>query len=249
MILCLVLLGSILQQVSLIPRLSFFGDRENFINVYMVKWSWGWTLLCIAPTVIVMSFLYTGADLVGMVRHCSRIGVSHVLWFTLTSLFNLASKILGQCSEKEFSHRTVCLSHGAQWDGFDISGHVFLLTYCILVISEEVSSVKSELWCKYGELLLNENKVTSNSQTSLLLKVYRYTSAFIQVLRVLATLEMVVWFLMVVSTACNFHTFAEKILGYGVAVLSWFITYKIWYGNKWAPSTPEDGHLNPMRVL
>lgn len=248
-ILCLVLSGSILQHVAWTPILSFFSDKQNFMNVYLVKWSWGWTLLCIVPTVVVMSVLYSGADLGGMLRHCSRLGVSHLLWFTVTSLFNCVNNFLGECSDKKFTSYAVCLGHGAEWDGFDISGHVFLLTYCILVITEEVGSVKSELWSKYGEILVNENRIASNSRTSLLMQVYTCTSTFIPVLRVIATLEMAVWFLMVIFTACNFHTFTEKIVAFGVAVMSWFLTYKLWYGSKWAPSKPEDGHLNPLQVL
>lgn len=250
-ILCVLLTGSILQNVELTPRSSFFRDEENFINIYLVKWSWGWTLLCIAPVVVMASVLYTGANMVAVLRHCARLGVSHVLWFSLTSLFNSVNKRIGECSDQQFSNRGVCLRHGAEWDGLDISGHVFLLTYCILVITEEVSCVGAKLWHKYGELLASEkSRMTKESRTSILLEVYAYASFLIPVLRLIATLEMFVWFIMVISTSCNFfHTFAEKIIGFGVSILSWFVTYKVWYGSKWAPSKPEDGILNPMKIV
>ena len=248
-ILCIVLSGSLLQYVGLTSRLAFFSDKDNFLNVYLVKWSWGWTLLCVVPTVVVISVLYTGANLSGMLRHCARLGVGHLLWFTVTSLFNLVNKSYGECSDDEFSSYTVCLDHGEDWDGFDISGHVFLLTYCILVITEEVSTVEPELWRKYEEILAKENRISSNSRASLLQQVYTCTSSFIPIVRAIATAEMVVWFVMVIATACNFHTFIEKLLGWGVAVSSWFLTYEVWYGNKWAPCKPEDGDLNPMQVV
>lgn len=44
-----------------------------------------------------------------------------------------------QCYGAEHAQRHTCDLEGGKWvPGFDISGHTFLLIYCILIICEEV---------------------------------------------------------------------------------------------------------------
>ena len=91
------LVGSLLCAVELNPE-SHFSDKKNPLNVFMVKLSWGWTLVCVLPAVLFTSFLYSGLQWGVIVRHFGRIGVAHVIWMIVTSLFLFLDSITGACT-------------------------------------------------------------------------------------------------------------------------------------------------------
>ena len=81
-LLSIVLLGSSLCAYELSPD----SLRHNPLNVDLVKLSWGCTLVCIVPTVLVTSFLYSGLNFRVILRHFGRLGVAHLIWMSITSL-------------------------------------------------------------------------------------------------------------------------------------------------------------------
>ena len=251
-LLAIVLVGSTIYALDLSPE-SAFSDRHNPVNVYLVKYSWGWTLLIITPAAILSSSLYNGLNITNIFRHLSRLVVSHVIWFSVTSLIVLLDSSVGSCAVNEVTGRHECLKKGHLWLGFDISGHVFLLTYCIYVISEECANIKLEIWYEFPEFLSHENAVTNklsqNTKDTLLL-IHQISSWIIEPLELLCLALVLVWAVMVVSTSLYFHTFAEKVLGYLCALLSWHCTYNWLYGrSKYLPCRPDDGYLHPLRAL
>lgn len=253
LLLSIVLLGSSLCAYELSPN-SPLSDRQNPLNVYLVKLSWGWTLICVMPTVLVTSFLYSGLTFQVILRHFGRLGVAHLIWMSITSLFVLIDGYTGVCSDNEaISERSECIKRGYHWAGFDISGHIFLLTYCIYVITEECANIKLEIWDEYEGALQFENhvvdKLTDNTK-QLLPQAHQLSSYFIDKLEILALTEILLWTIMVTATSLYFHTFAEKVLGYLFGVGMWFVTYRLLYGRSaYLPCSPDEGILHPLRHL
>ena len=248
----IVLLGSSLCAYELSPD-SPLSDRHNPLNIYLVKLSWGWTLICIVPTILITSFLYSGLNFRVILRHFGRLGVAHLIWMCITSLFVLIDSYTGVCSNEGILKRSECIKQGHRWIGFDISGHIFLLTYCIYIITEECANIKLEVWGEYDGALQFQNRVvdklTDNAKQTLP-QVHRLSSYFIDKLEILALAEVLLWTVMVMATSLYFHSFAEKILGYLFGVVLWYMTYRVLYGGSaYVPCTPDEGMLHPLRHL
>ena len=253
LLLVIVLIGSALCEYDLSPD-SSFSDRHNPLNVYLVKLSWGWTLICVAPTVLVTSFLYSGLNYRVILQHFGRLCVAHLIWIGATSLFVLIDSYTGVCSGNEdILKRSQCIKEGHRWAGFDISGHVFLLTYCIYVITEECANIKLEVWGEYDGALQYQSRVVDklNEKTKELLpQVHHLSNYFVDKLEILALTEILLWTVMMTATSLYFHTFTEKVLGYVVGLVSWYVTYRLLYGrSSYLPCNPDEGMLHPMRHL
>jgi hypothetical protein len=254
LLLSIILLGSSLCAYELSPD-SPLSDRHNPLNVYLVKLSWGWTLICIIPTVLVTSFLYSGLNFRVILRHFGRLGVAHLIWMSITSLFVLIDSYTGVCNNDSDAilKRSVCIKQGHKWAGFDISGHVFLLTYCIYVITEECANIKLEVWGEYEGALQFENRVVdklTDNMKQMLPQAHRLSSYIIDKLEILALTEILLWTVMVTATSLYFHSFAEKVLGYLFGVVSWYLTYRLLYGrSSYLPCNPDEGTLHPLRHL
>lgn len=154
-----------------------------------------------------------------------------------------------------FNHtgRSECIRGGHSWLGFDISGHVFLLTYCIYVITEECANIKLEVWYEYPEAITQENAVTdklNQRRKDTLLLLHKIGSFFVEPLELFCLALMLIWVVMVGSTSLYFHTFVEKLLGYLIAFLCWYGTYSLLYSRKpFLPSRPDEGCLHPQKTL
>ena len=126
-----------------------FSDKNNPINQYLVKLSWMWTLIFLVPAVLVTP-ISLGWAWETTVSHLGRVAVGHVVWYSVTSLIVLLDDTVGECTETAISSARACVDKGHEWTGFDISGYVFLLSYCIFVITEEASSLRPAFWREFG---------------------------------------------------------------------------------------------------
>lgn len=99
---------------------------------------------------------------------------------------------------------------------YDISGHIFLLTFSLAVINEECQVLR-----KMPQLLDSmENGHTG--ATSL----YRMFLSLAMLLLVLLT---ALWAVMIIATALYFHNVSEKLLGMVAAIVGWFVIYKVFH--------------------
>ena len=245
-----VVIGSIFHELSLSPETPF-SDVNNPLNQYFVKISWGWSLIDLLPTVFITAALFTALNWKRLLQHMSRLAVSHIIWYTVTRFFVAVDTATGTCADETTTERYTCLKSGQEWYGFDISGHVFLLTYCIYVLSEECDGIKAEIWNRYP-ILLQEHEIVNKLQLSvedreLLPLWHKKATWFVKFLELLATAEVILMAVMTSATAFYFHTFVEKLLGYIFGLAAWFLTYRCLYGKPYCPSRPEEGILNPAR--
>ena len=247
----IVIVGSIVQSFGLAPETAF-SDKTNPINQYLVKLSWLWTLLWLVITVSITSALYSGLNWRAMLRHLARILISHIIWFSVTSLIVILDSYVGRCDEEAITDYRMCKKGGHTWTGFDISGHIFLLSYCIFVISEEAANIKLEVWNEYNGTLLMEHRVLAKNRNlkQWLENLHKVASYIVQPLELYGLALVSVWGVMATVTSLYFHTFVEKLIGYLLAVGAWYITYKRLYGNTWyGPCKPNYGLFHPIRHL
>ena len=222
------------------------GPSKDFpLNKYYVKYNWAWTLLFLVPTVSLMAVLYTGMELKDATRHLFRLAINHVIWYAVTNLFLSYQRAVGTCSNKSFSNRSDCLTGGGTWSDVDISGHVFLLSFSTMIISEEVVGISP--WASSNYRLsspLPKWKVT------ILSAIYRHTLASFTVVlfEIVAAVEIILNVIMILITCLYFHTFYEKVLALIVSLTLWYVPYHVLYGSrKWLPCTVCEGKLNPLR--
>ena len=118
---------------------SYLSNKRNVLNVYFVKFGWGWTLLVLIPFISFTSSLYTSLNPLAILKHLRRMAVATCGWYIWVNLFVYIEELTGFCKgEEKLTSKRSCYQEGFYWDGFDISGHCFLLTYSALVISEEL---------------------------------------------------------------------------------------------------------------
>uniref|UniRef100_A0A182PDS9 FIT family protein n=1 Tax=Anopheles epiroticus TaxID=199890 RepID=A0A182PDS9_9DIPT len=222
---------------------TYLARTDNLFNVYFVKLGWAWTLLFTFPYLAMTSITICCGDNQRLIRnHLPRLGIATVFWFVWTKLFNIIESSYGRCSVRGFDAKTACLKAGHLWNGFDISGHAFILIYASLVLMEEARPIIG--WESIKDLLRNEEHNRSNndkSQTSNPLKslkdedlkalkyFYNRFTPTIRLFFVGMTMLQLLWDLMLVGTMLYHHRMAEKVLSGIIAVVTWFVTYRAWY--------------------
>lgn len=247
-----VMLGSVICDLFMVPR-SYFSDKRNIFNQYFVKLGWGWTLTLVGTYVTLTSFVYCCGKWSAVRSHLMRMLVATLQWYFCVNVFRHIESNLGMCTDSEYSTKDDCISKDKGWLGFDISGHVFLLIHCMLVISEEVKPFKA--WRKLGELLedkdlLSKRKVTSEdvSETR---RLYKILTPYIKAVFIAITLISIIWeFMLLITVVYRFHTLPQKVTAAFVAVGCWFISYRIIYRSNvsWLPSQPGKTPLEYMKL-
>ncbi|XP_069809255.1 acyl-coenzyme A diphosphatase FITM2-like [Dendropsophus ebraccatus] len=214
------LVGSLVKEQWPLPD-SYFNNKKNVLNVYFVKVSWGWTFLCLLPFIALTSYVAT-RSLGAVFRRLGALLVGTIIWFTSTNFFMVIENATGTCYNSsallevraEVTDKRACITSGGFWDGFDISGHSFLLPYCTLMILEEAIA---------GHLLRFEKSWQRH-----LVNVLTLSLAFLAF----------VWIFMFFCTAIYFHDFSQKLLGTSFGILGWYVTYRRWYLTPYSPGLP-----------
>lgn len=238
------------------PR-TYFARSDNVFNLYFVKMGWAWTLAVSVPFLLLTSHILCSGDTYRLVKfHLPRILIATGFWFVWTKSFNYVESIYGRCNVRNFDSKSACLQAGHFWNGFDISGHVFILIYSSLVLIEEARPIIG--WESIKEHLRNEehNRLTKTKSTTNPLrnlsetefehlKIYydKYTP-LIRLLFVGMTVLQLLWDVMLVCTMMYYHKMIEKVLSGIFAILTWFFTYRTWYpSSSLIPYTAGSGNF------
>lgn len=233
---------SLIGDFSPYPK-TYFARSDNFFNQYFVKWGWAWTLLLSTPYIVLTSFTLCCGNRAKLIReHVPRIVIATFFWFVWTKAFNYIETVYGRCNNKsvEFSTKIACLKGGHFWNGFDISGHAFILIYSSLVLIEEAKPING--WENIKEHMRNEehnravreeslNPLRNLEETELKVvkTMYEKYTPHIRVLFISMTGLQLLWDVMLVSTMLYYHSMIEKFLSGVFAILTWYVTYRVWY--------------------
>ncbi|CAI9536000.1 unnamed protein product [Staurois parvus] len=217
---CVTVGGSLVKEFWPLPD-SYFNSKRNFLNVYFVKLSWGWTLSLLLPFIGLTNYIVT-RSVPAVFRRIGTLLVGTIIWYVCTNFFMYVENATGSCyvsemqpeNKTEHGDKRECIKSGGFWVGFDISGHSFLLPYCVLMILEEAAILRDERFKKHG------------------------MKPLIHALVVSLGLLVSIWALMFFCTSIYFHTPWQKIFGTFFGILSWYITYRWWYLKTLSPGLP-----------
>ena len=210
-------------------------SKQNFLNVYFVKYAWGWTLFVVTPYVLISSAIYTLFTPSLMVKHLGRLVVSSAMWYFFTQLFDLIQEMNGVCSNSTIVSNKDCLLEEEIWKGFDVSGHCFLLTFCLLVIVEEFKTSKYVYWDSIASAFGRKNKN--------IYLLYENTRILILLLKFAALLLLFIWQWMLITSSLFFHAFSEKLSGTICGIVAWWVTYVLCFHQQKYLTYPGDGEL------
>ncbi|XP_072370908.1 acyl-coenzyme A diphosphatase FITM2 isoform X3 [Scyliorhinus torazame] len=196
------------------------------ILMYFVKFSWGWTLGLLLPFVFTSNY-FVQRDVLFAIRRITSCVVGTAVWFFSTRFFHVIESFTGECYESqnmtvlhEFENLYTCRKHGHLWLGFDISGHSFLLSYCVLMITEEIAVV--------NELHKMEQKRG------------KATATIIKSLFIALNALLLLWVWMFFCTAIYFHDMPHKIIGTAFGISAWYGTYGFWFKKSFSPGLPPE---------
>ena len=226
--------GSFIHDFFPLSR-SYFSNKKNIFNVLFVKKGWGWT--CgILLLFILVRLAHQEVDIKTIWKHVLRLIHSTLAWFVLTTLFEQIESWSGHCEGNIVKQtKTDCLREQFKWNGFDISGHCFLLTFCILLINEELSAYKvgrSQATTEASFELWAFNQRTS---------VKTIQSAVLLALSISLTMLMILWEFMLFFTCIYFHTVLQKAAGTLIGIFAWYVIYNVAvrYQHPFMPATPK----------
>lgn len=226
----IVLLGSALKDGDLVPETPM-QNKRNLLNVYFVKVAWAWTFWLLLPFIGVTTYFFAKSkflygptkSILTALRRLSALLVGTAIWYVCTGLFMYIENLTGMCStsgkhnepHRLYATKQECHQNNGIWNGFDISGHCFLLSYCALMIVEEMA-------------VLEGLSIDQNSKLRVVVN-----SLFVS----LCFLTMI-WVFMFVCTAIYFHDFSQKLLGALIGLSAWYVTYRVWYLKPFSPGLP-----------
>lgn len=248
---------SLIADVATIPK-TYLSRSDNAFNQYFVKFAWGWNLILVVPYIVLTSYVYCCGQIDRIIKHhITRVFIATFFWWMWTTVFNIVEANYGKCSFKseQFNTKGACLKYGHYWNGFDVSGHSFILIYGSLVLIEETRSminwdsikeyIRIEEHCrsiKETEQRNNPLRNLSNVQLKTLQVNYEKYTPYIRGIFIIITAFQILWDIMLVSTMLYYHIMIEKFIGGAVAVLTWFFTYRFWYNSpRFLPKLPGEG--------
>ena len=242
----IIIVGSFLSYLEFAPS-SYLASKGNIFNTYFVKLGWAWTIGLLLPFVY-LNLLETHTHRQIIMYHLTRLLIATGLWYVITSTFVRVENYTSRCEHEDFrgATRKVCIDNGHKWkDGYDFSGHSFLLIYAVLIINEEVKAYAQ------GLKVLASSGVTSDTPTSLDPNYRKLVSVAIPVLYVLLAVLTIIWEMMLLSTALYFHYFIDKVAAAFTAIAAWGLTYRVWYRDNsssvFSPSSPKGSWMTPRR--
>jgi hypothetical protein len=208
------ILFSLLKEIDYVPS-SYFQSKKNILNVYFVKFGWGWTLAVMIPFIILTSQLYIDENSYKRLgKNILRLTVSTLFWWLWTSIFEYIDHQTGECESENFLTKRECRANENDWiNSIDISGHTFLLIHSLLFITEEIKL--------FTQWIRNQRAQSRNSN--------RIIKTYLSYNLILIGILAFVWEIMLISTFLYFHTLLHKILAAIVAIFSWYFSYNHFY--------------------
>ena len=235
------LICSVLKDFNIVGKNNFFAYKHNFLNQYVVKLGWLWSLVVLLPFIGMTSAVYTGFNFKYICQHLSRLAIATFFWFSLTTLFDKIDTNTGKCAHNVIRTKKECKTNNHEWLGFDISGHTFLLMYALLIMLEEVKVFYSweSFHRRLNEKLINDSNEKIDSLSPISENAIERAAYWYKLLTPLIKLNFFImavlallYEVMLLSTFLYFHTIMHKLLAAFTAVIIWFLTYKTWYPNR-----------------
>lgn len=258
--LAFIFIFSVLVDVLPLPKAlqSFlYVTKGNFLNRFFVKVGWGWTLLLGLPFCALTSFVYCCGRRERVLKNIFRFAIATFFWYFWTNVFLYIESVVGRCNVKDskYQSKSMCIGKGFTWTSIDISGHCFILLYSALLLIEECRVINC--WEGIADLIREEDYIRSveggptihcpmrslsADEFQKLKAAYPKLTPYIRTLFILITALVIIWDIMLVTTVIFYHNMIEKLIAAFTAIISWYITYYLWFPNpKLFPPLPGEG--------
>ncbi|CAM4645024.1 unnamed protein product [Lepidochelys olivacea] len=217
-----VLLGPLLHPFAN-PH-AILANQRNFFSRTFVASAWGWTCILAGGFALLVSYGATGRALAPL-RPLARLAVGTGLQLAAAAAFGLVEELTGYCYAPlpagtllpPVPDRPGCLAAGHRWRGYLPSRPTFLLTFCSLLLAEELAV--------FRRYLARGHPAGTPLRLVFLLNV----------------LLLALWNLLLLGTAVYGPAYGPQLVGAAVATLAWYLTYQGWYRARWSPGRPGAG--------
>jgi hypothetical protein len=245
----LLLFCSLIKDFNLAYHRTYLAQKSNIFNVYFVKFGWFWTMLVTIPFVTMTSIVYTGGTMSLVRKNLLRLLVATIIWYSSTSFFDYVDSRTGYCILSSFRTKIECKSNSYDWvNGFDISGHTFILMHSLFLMLEEAKVFNNweslrkkidEMVKKEAEDTDDQDQLTGYDRAQFW---FHYLTPYIKFNFIVMALLALLWEVMLITTFLYFHTIMHKLIAACAAITAWFLTYQTWYLNKdYSPGMPGTG--------
>ena len=214
-------IGSFIRDFLIWPD-TYFSNSKNIFNILFVKKGLGWTLLFVGGLINTNLVSKGEVNRIVFIADNLKLIVYTILWYCCTGFFESVENFTGTCvGDSSISGKLACRKSGRLWDGFDISGHCFLLSFCILIINKELNEYFDD----------NEDEdLDEEDDIELVVKDTDYRMKFIskaaKCFSVCSVYLMILFEVMIFFTSVYFHTLAQKLFGMLFGIGAWYICYK-----------------------
>ena len=239
-----ILILSLIADILPVPQPAF-ATKAGLLNVIFARFGWGWTFLTVGSFLFITSYTYCCGRKELVQRHLCRLAVGTAWWYLCTNFFDDIYQETGMCTQSGFMTRKACRANGGTWNGFDISGHVFLMLYNLLFIGEEVKVIAD--WERIQDFIQEEefqglDRLKPDDLVNLKRAFHDY-KPYVLISTVCVTALSLIWEVTILITVLYFHNMPEKVIGAGFAAAGWFLTYHVWYRQDqvWSPGMPGEG--------
>lgn len=207
------------------PAPSYFSDKRNIFNQYFVKVGWGWTLASVSLLLVITHVVQQSVLRAQSLLQLIRLLTLTFYWYICTHSFEWLENLTGSCDKLSLGSKRECMREEGRWEGFDISGHCFLLSLSLTVINEESQVLHniSKILDRAADI---ETKVSQKTTPVSLLST-NYHRLYVRLVMVLLVCLNLLWLVMLFVTAMYFHSVPQKVLGMVIAGLGWWLVYKV----------------------
>ncbi|XP_045602009.1 acyl-coenzyme A diphosphatase FITM2 [Procambarus clarkii] len=231
------LMLSLVKESIDVPHIDMLTGKHSVLNTVFVKKGWGITLIAFVVYHLTSLPLHP-KWMIGLKQLLIRIAATTFFFFIWCAVvFEVAEQYSEVCTfnniKVELTKRQCLKLKDHVYYSFDISGHSFLTTYCVLIMMEESKEILYFLWL--GKCLRGIPTNTSESiglakfdekDTKILHSRYTIMSPIVVVSFVCIVLLCLIWDFMFIITTLYYHNFLEKVIGTILAVSTWYFLYR-----------------------
>lgn len=238
-------IGSFSYDFCPLPQ-SYFSNKKNIFNTVFVKKGWGWTGIFLLGYIICIIIKQKINNICIIIRQISRLIVYTIEWYIFTEFFEYINKMTGKClGSNTTDNITACVKGGFIWNGFDISGHTYILTLMTLIINHELNktiSLNIDIGSEEGSEQISKEYVILGTRIP-----KNVIDNLLEILSVSLVLLMILWEIMLFFTCAYFHTLVQKLLGILLGLLSFYIPNRYIFKNNHAWLPMPAGLLNQTK--
>ncbi|XP_068213720.1 acyl-coenzyme A diphosphatase FITM2-like [Palaemon carinicauda] len=224
-------------------HLDILTGKHSILNQVFVKLGWLWTSSIFALYgLLSLSIHKKPFPILG--RLCVRYVVTTLIFYIWCAvIFPMVESYTGACLHKriqvfDITKRECLKRRGYEYDSFDISGHSYLMTYCVLILMEESKEslyfLQLSRYLRKAEIPVkdSDHPLLDRNEAAQLETNFNVMRPIILISYLAVFFLCILWDFMLIITTIYYHTFSEKVLGSILAMCMWYLLYNFIFSKK-----------------